>query len=199
MHDEGWEGCARSAARLPLLESSTLGRLLVRTLAVILISVVSLASSSAFAATITVHSSPPFTIGAVNLYASAYQYPSQADAIAAANSFLADGAADSGWGTGVFGGDQGFQAQYLYFAYESGTGNDRGVLLASTGNHVTGDRSGVLQAPAADWNYDNHVNDQYLLLESVYTPSVVPEPNTALLIGLGIAGLAAGSGKRRGV
>ncbi len=151
---------------------------------------VSLASSSAFAATITVHSSPPFTLDTVNLYASAYQYPSQADAIAAANSFLADGAAGSGWGTGVFGGDQGFQAQYLYFAYESGTGSDRGVLLASTGNHATADRSGVLQATAANWTYDNHVNDQYLLLQSVYTPSVVPEPSTALLMGLGLAGLA---------
>ena len=151
---------------------------------------VSLASSSAFAATITVHSSPPFTLDTVNLYASAYQYPSQADAVAAANSFLADGAAGSGWGTGVFGGDQGFQAQYLYFAYESGTGSDRGVLLASTGNHATADRSGVLQATAANWTYDNHVNDQYLLLQSVYTPSVVPEPSTALLMGLGLAGLA---------
>ena len=151
---------------------------------------VTLASSSAFAATITVHSSPPFTLDTVNLYASAYQYPSQADAVSAANSFLADGAAGSGWGTGVFGGDQGFQAHYLYFAYESGSGSERGVLLASTGNHATENRSGVLQATAANWTYDNHVNDQYLLLHSAYTPSAIPEPNTALLIGLGLTALA---------
>ena len=72
-----------------------------RRLALVLIPLICLASSSAFAVTITVHSSPPFTLDAVNVYATAYQYPSQADAIAAANSFLADGAADSGWGTGV--------------------------------------------------------------------------------------------------
>jgi len=162
-----------------------------RSLALILILAISLASSSAFAATITVHSSPSFTIDTVNLFASAYQYPSEADAIAAATSFLADGAADSGWGTGAFGGVQGFQAQYLYFAYESGSGSDRGVLLASTGDHSIGNRSGVLQATAANWTYDNHVNDQFLLLESAYTTSAIPEPGTALLLGLGLVGLAA--------
>ena len=159
-------------------------------LALILIPLISLASSSAFAVTITVHSSPPFTLDAVNVYATAYQYPTQADAVAAANSFLTDGAADSGWGTGFFGGVGGYQAQYLYFAYESGSGNDRGVLLASTGNQATGDRSGVLQATAANWTYDNHVNEQYLLIESAYTPLAIPEPRAAILVGLGLAGLA---------
>jgi len=43
-----------------------------RSLALILILAISLASSSAFAATITVHSSPSFTIDTVNLFASAY-------------------------------------------------------------------------------------------------------------------------------
>ncbi|MGB0622025.1 MAG: PEP-CTERM sorting domain-containing protein [Myxococcota bacterium] len=161
-----------------------------RRLALVLIPLICLASSSAFAVTITVHSSPSFTVDAVNVYATAYQYPSQADAIAAANSFLADGAADSGWGTGVFGGDGGYQAQYLYFAYASGSGYDRAVLLASTGNQATGDRSGVLQATAANWTYDNDVNDQRLLLASAYTPLVVPEPRGAFLMGLGLAGLA---------
>ena len=159
-------------------------------LVLILISLICLVSSSAFAATITVHSSPPFTLDAVNVYATAYQYPTQADAIAGANSFLADGAADSGWGTDVFGGDGGDQAQYLYFAYESGSGDDRAVLLASTGNQATGSRSGVLQATAANWTYDNHVNDQRLLLESLYTPLAVPEPGATFLVGLGLAGLA---------
>ena len=156
----------------------------------ILVSLICLASSSAFAATITIHNSPPFTLDAVNVYATAYQYPTQADAIAGANSFLADGAADSGWGTGVFGGVGGYQAQYLYFAYESGSGSDRAVLLASTGNQATGSRGGVLQATAANWTYDNHVNDQHLLLASPYTPLAVPEPGAAFLIGLGLAGLA---------
>ena len=166
-----------------------------RAITLLVAMLVSLASSSAFAATITVHAPTPFTLDTVKLYASAYQYPSQADAVAAANSFLADGAAVSGWGTGVFGGDQGFQAQYLYFAYESGTGNERGVLLASTGNHATASRSGVLQATAANWTYDNHVNDQFLLLQSAYTPLAVPEPNTALLLGLGLTALAVRRGE----
>lgn len=143
------------------------------------------------AETITVHTTPSFEIEAVDVFSSAYLYADQASALAAANQFLADGAGDSGWGLGAFGGTSGYQFQYLFFAFDSGTGTDRGVRLASGGDHTIGARTGSILITDAEWTYDNWNNDQFLLLANEYESPVVPEPGTALLLGLGLAGLAA--------
>ncbi len=140
---------------------------------------------------ITVHTTPNFELETTNVYSQAYQYPSAADALAAANTFLfSDGAADHGWGVGAFGGDVSFQAQYFFFAYASNPGETIVVKMASYGDHFAGDRYGVLSQANATWIYDNHANDQYLLLKNEYVSAPIPEPTTAMMLAIGLAGLS---------
>ena len=147
------------------------------------------------ATAITVYSSPSFQIAATDLYSSAYLYSDQASALSAANQFLADGGASNGWGLGAFGGSSGYQPQYLYFAFVSASSTPySAVRLGSFGNQGAGSRTGTVMATSAEWSYDNHMNDQFLLLENQYVSPAVPEPSTAVLLMGGLMGLA---GRRR--
>ena len=140
---------------------------------------------------ITVHTTPNFELETTNVYSQAYQYPSAADALAAANTFLfSDDAADHGWGVGAFGGDVSFQAHYFFFAYASNPGETKVVKMASYGDQFAEDRYGVLSQANATWIYDNHANDQYLLLKNEYVSAPIPEPTTAMMLAIGLAGLS---------
>ena len=158
------------------------------------------AAGLAGAATITVHTSPSFQIAATDVYSSAYVYSDQASALSAAEQLLADGGASNGWGLGAFGGSSGYQAQYLYFAFASGSSTPySAVRLGSFGNQDAGSRTGKVVTESADWSYDNHVNDQLLLLENQYVSPAIPEPSTAVLLMGGLMGLATRARRRESV
>ena len=154
-------------------------------------------AGAAGATVITVYSSPSFQIAATDLYSSAYVYSDQASALSAAHQLLADGGASNGWGLGAFGGSSGYQAQYLYFAFASGSSTPySAVRLGSFGNQDTGSRTGKVMTESAEWSYDNHMNDQFLLLENQYVSPAVPEPSTAVLLMGGLMGLATRARRR---
>ena len=157
---------------------------------------ITLTASATHAVTITVHTTPSFTVEGTNQYAQAFVYANQADALVAANLFLDSGAEDNGWGVGFFGGENGAQTHWLFLAYATTVPTEtRGVRLASGGNHNLGERGGNIFDTDATWTYDGHANNQFLLLTNAF--GSVPEPGSSILLSTGLAFLLTRRGPPR--